>query len=114
MIEPGHQRQRRRRQFRAVEHVMHARHGQRRRLIDVPDARGSMRAGHQRDVLGVGQVDVGNEAALAGDKAAVLAHAAIGRDETEFARRIHLRSSAGRLLPRMRSAASAMASTICA
>ena len=38
-----------------------------------------------RDVLGVGQGDVGNELALADDKAAVLAHAAVGRDITDGA-----------------------------
>ena len=93
---------------------MHARHFQRRALVDADDARGGVRAGYQPDVFGVGQVDVGDEAALAGDKAAVLADAAVGRDETEFAQGAHVRDSAGRLAPRSRSAASAMASTICA
>ena len=65
-------------------------------------------------MFGVGQVDIGDEIALAGDEAAVLAHAAVGRDEAEFFERAHLLNSAGRLTPRMRSAASAIASMICA
>ena len=36
-----------------------------------------------------GSVDVGDEVALADDEAAVLAHAAVGRDEAELARRGH-------------------------
>ncbi len=111
-IEPGHQRQGRRGELGAVEHIMHARHFQRAALVDADDARGGVRAGHQRDVLHIGQHDIGDVIALAGDEAAVLADAAIGRDVTEMVRRFAHFKSTGRLAPRMRSAASAMASTI--
>ncbi len=57
--------------------------------------------------------DIGDEAALADHETAILADAAVGRDETEFAGRAHV-FSGGRLAPRIRSAASAIASTICA
>ena len=59
-----------------------------------------------------GQRNVGHEVALAGDEAAILAHAAVGGDEAEAAH-AHAEASGGRLAPRMRSAASAIASTIC-
>ena len=42
-----------------------------------------MRAGDQRDVQHARQRDIGDEVALAGDEAAILAHAAVGRDEAE-------------------------------
>ena len=70
-----------------------------------------MWAGHQRDMLHFGQIDIGDEFALAGHEAAVLAHAAVGGN-VAVAGFAHLRSSEGRLAPRMRSAASAIASTI--
>ncbi len=98
----------------AVEDVMHARHFQRRALVDALDARGCMRAGDERDVARLRQLDIGDEIALAGDETAVLPHAAVRGDETEFFKRAHSASSVGRLTPRMRSAASAIASMICA
>ena len=66
-----------------------------------------------RDVLHSRKIDVSHEAAFAGDEAAVLAHAPVGRHELEPAG-AHRVVSSGRLAPRMRSAASAIASTICA
>ena len=93
---------------------MHARHFQRGAFVDVLDARRGVRAGHQRDMLGIRQVDVGDEIALAGDETPVLAHAAVGRNEAVVAGCVHLVRLRGRLTPRMRSAASAIASTICA
>ncbi len=63
-------------------------------------------------MLDVGQRDIGDELALAGDEAAVLADAAVGGDEAKMIFRAH-RWSTGRLAPRKRSAASAMASMIC-
>ena len=59
---------------------MHAGHGKRRALVDGLDARRRMRAGDQRDMLHIRQIDVGDELPLAGDEAAVLAHAAVARD----------------------------------
>ena len=111
-IEAGQQRLRRRRQLAAVEHVVHAGHGQRRGLVDCEDARGRVRTGHERHVPGAGRGDVGGEAAFAHDEAPILADAAIGGHETERLRGHGLR--AGWFKPRMRSAASAIASTICA
>ena len=111
-FEPVHQRQRGGGEFVAVEHVMHAGHGQRRALVDALDARRRVGAGDQRDVAHVRQLDIGDEVPLAGDKTAVLAHAAVGRDVA-----VGLAghgASFGRLTPRMRSAARAIASTICA
>ena len=64
-------------------------------------------------MLHVRQIDIGDELALAGDEAAVLAHAAVGCDVAVVAG-VHLFRLRGRLTPRMRSAASAIASTICA
>ena len=113
-VEPGHQRQRRGGELLPVEHVVHARHLQRRALVDRHDARRRPRAAHQRDMARAGQRDVGREAALAGDEAAVLAHAAVGRDVAEAVRCAHGFMLGGRLAPRRRSAASATASTICA
>src|SRR5713226_927736 len=110
-VEPGRERERGGGQLLPVEHVMHAGQRERLALVDRDDARGGMRTGDERDVARAGQRDVGGEAALAGDEAAVLAHAAVGRDVAET-RRAH--RSTGRLAPRMRSAASAIASTICA
>ncbi len=112
-VEPGHQRQRGLRQFVPIQHVMHARHGQRRALVDCLDARRRVGAGHQRDVAHMGQIDIGDELPLADHEAAVLAHAAVGRD-VAVAVGAHLLKLRGLLAPRMRSAASAIASTICA
>ena len=106
-VEAGHQRQRRGRKLAAVEHVVHARHRQRRGLVDGHDARGGMRRGHQRHVLRARQRDIGGEAALADHKAAVLAHPAIRRHVAKFFRGAH-GAGAGRFCPRMRSAASAI------
>ena len=83
-VEPGEQRRGRARKLSAVEHIMHTWQGECRGLVDAQDARGRMRARHHRDMLGVRQRHVGGEAALADDEPAVLAHAAVGRDETEF------------------------------
>ena len=91
--------------------MVDARQRERLALVDRNDAGSGMRTGNERDVTRAGQRDVGREAALAGDEAAILAHAAVGRDVAET-RRAH--RSTGRLAPRMRSAASAIASTICA
>jgi hypothetical protein len=52
-----------------------------------------------------------DEPPLACDEAAVLTHTAVGRHEA-IEVSAHLRCSEGRLDPRMRSAASAIASTI--
>ena len=98
----------------AVQHVVHARERERRGLVDRPDARRRIRTRQQRDVPSAGKGDIGGEAPLVGDEAAVLAHAAVGGDETEARRRRGHDPITGRLRPRMRSAASATASTICA
>ena len=111
-VEARQQRLGRRGKLAAVEHVVHARHRERLGLVDRDDARGGVRTRHQRDVARARQGDIGGEAALADDEAAVLAHAAVGRDEPER-RRAH-GVPAGRFRLRMRSAASAIASTICA
>jgi hypothetical protein len=97
----------------ALEYVMDAGHFQRCRLVNCLDVRGRVRAGDQRDVARVGQVDISDEIALAGHETAVLAYAAVRRDEVEMTL-AHVRNSVGRLAPRMRSAASVTASTICA
>ena len=91
---------------------MHARHGERLGLVDRDDARGGVRTRHHGHVARTRQGDIGGEAALADDEAPVLAHAAVGRYEPER-RRAH-GVPAGRFRLRMRSAASAIASTICA
>jgi len=91
---------------------MHTGRGQRRDLVDGEDARGRVRTGHQRHVPRAGRGDVGGEAAFAHDEAPILADAAIGGHETERLRAHGLRT--GWFKPRMRSAASAIASTICA
>src|SRR3974390_18213 len=96
-----------------VENVMHAGRGERCFLVDRFDAGGGVGAGNQRHMLHVGQVNVGDELPFAGDEAAILPYAAIGGDIAVVAG-AHLRSSSGRLSPRIRSAASAIASTICA
>ena len=90
---------------------MHPGQRERRGLVDRDDARGRMRTCHQSDVLRPRRDDVGGEAALADDEAPILAHATIGRHEAEGLRHALL---AGRLRLRVRSAASAIASTICA
>jgi hypothetical protein len=82
-VEAGEQRLRRRRQLAAVEHAMHAGRRQRLGFIDVDDARGRMRAGHQRDVPRARHSNVGGEAAFANHEAAILAHAAIARYEAK-------------------------------
>jgi len=89
---------------------MHAGHGQRFRLVDCKDARGGVRTRHQRHVPRARRGDIGGEAAFADDEASILADAAIGRYETESAHGLRT----GWFKPRMRSAASAIASTICA
>ena len=91
---------------------MHARCCERRSLVDRNDACSGVRARHQRHVARARHGDVGGEAALADDEAPILAHAAVGRYEPE--RRAVHGVSAGRFKLRMRSAASATASTICA
>ena len=113
-IEPGHQWQRSGGKLCAINDVMHARHFQRGAFVDVLNARRSVRTSHHRDMFGVRQVDVGDELSLAGDETPVLAHAAVGRNVAVAARLVHLVRLRGRLTPRMRSAASAIASTICA
>ena len=114
VIEPGHQRQRSGGQLCAVDDVMHAGHFQRSTFVDALDARGGVRAGHERDMLGIRQIDIGDEISLAGDETPVLAHAAVARNVAVTAGLVHLVRLRGRLTPRMRSAASAIASTICA
>ena len=109
-IEAGQQRRGGGRQLAAVEHVVHAGHGQRRGGVDRKDARGRMGRRDHGNMAGAGQHDVGGEAALAGDEAPILAHAPVRRHETE-ARRGH-GAVTGWLRPRMRSAASAIASMI--
>ena len=59
----------------------------------------------------VRELNVGDEAALARDEAAVFAHPPVSRHEA-IVIGTHLGSSEGWLEPRMRSAASAIASTI--
>ena len=109
-VEAGKQRLRRRRQLAAVKHAVHAGHRERLGFIDCDDARRGMRTGHQRNVPHGRYRNIGGEAASADDEAAILAHAAIARHEAEG---LH-GSRSGRFKPRMRSAASAIASTICA
>ena len=63
----------------------------------------------------VGTLDVGDVAALARDEAAILAHAALAGDETEFGRRGHRAppvTSGPAFLPARRRAASSIASMI--
>src|SRR5215470_6750873 len=71
-----------------------------------------MRRGHQRHMLGVGERNVGGELTAPDDETTILAHAPIGRHELKLPRARHQRASLGRLSPRRRSAASAIASTI--
>ena len=113
-IEARQQRRRGGGKLAAVQHVVHA--GQRQRLgsLDRDDARGGMRRGHHRHVAHAWKCDVGGETALAGDEAPVLAHAAVGGYEPKCLRRRGHGVRAGWFKPRMRSAASAIASTICA
>jgi hypothetical protein len=82
-VEAGQQRLRCRSELAAVEHVVHAGHRQRGGLVDGDDACGRIWAGHQRHVSRAGHGDIGRETALADDETPVLAHAAIGRHETE-------------------------------
>src|SRR5215472_1782800 len=91
---------------------MHAGHGQRFRLVDCEDAGGGVRTRHQRHVPRAGHGDIGSKAALADHEAPILADAAIGRYETEGP--CAHGSRTGWFKPRMRSAASAIASTISA
>ncbi len=111
-VEARQQRLRCCRKLAAAQHVVHAGHGERCGAVDRDDARGGIRTRHQRHVPRPCQRDVGGETAFAGDEAAILAHAAIGRHEPEGFRAHGL--PAGRFRPRLRSAASATASTICA
>jgi len=90
---------------------MNAGHGEGGALVNRDDTRRGVGAGHQRDMFGVRQIDVSDEPALADDETAVLAHTPVGRDKPILLS-TQLRSSEGRLDPRMRSAASAIASTI--
>ena len=113
-VEPGHQRMSGGGKLRAVEDVMHAGHPQCGAFVDRLDVRRGVRTSDHRDVLHIGQVDIGDELAFAGDEAAVLAHAAVGGDIAVVAGGAHLVRLRGRLTPRRRSAASAIASTICA
>ena len=94
-FEPVQQRQRGVGEFMAVEHIMHAGHGERRALVDAHDPRRRIGAGDQRDMPHVGQFDIGHEMPLAGDKAAVLAHAAVGRDVAVGRSPLMARPSAG-------------------
>ncbi len=111
-IETGQQRLRRTGELAPIQHVMHARHRECSRLVDGENARGGIWRRDQGDVPRAGKHDIAGEPAFARDKAAILAHAPVGGDETKgFRAHVCL---AGWLRPRMRSAASAMASTICA
>ena len=121
-VEAVHQGIGRGRKLFARQHIVHARHRQRRRAIDRDDARGGMRRGHNRDMQHALERDVGDELAAARDEAAILAHPAIGRDEAEgrgigahFASTAvwaPLASGRGVLALRNRSAANWTASTI--
>ncbi len=111
-IEPRHQRHGRGGKLAAVEHVMHAGQAERRGLVDGDDARRRVWAGDERHVAGARQGDVGGEPALTDHEAAVLPHPAVGRYEAERRGRRTHGCTAGWLRPRMRSAASAIASTI--
>jgi hypothetical protein len=113
-VEPVHQRIDGSREFLASKHCVHARHGERGRRIDRDDARRGMRRRHQRDMQHAGKLDVGDEAAVTGDKAPVLAHPARRLDKLEVRRRAHAPppGDGGRFEPARRLAASAIASTI--
>ncbi len=121
-IEPVHQRIGRGREFVAGQHIMHARHRQRRRGIDRDDARGRMLRGQHRHMQHALERDVGDVMAVARDETAILANPAIGRDEAEGCGiGVHFASTAdvpagaagrGVLARRSRSAANCTASTI--
>ena len=112
-VESGHEWQAPRCELAAVEDIVRSGHRQRGSLVDRNNAGGRMRRRDQRHVLHLGQGNVGGKAALTGDEAPVLAHAPVGRHELKALRLSHGATSAGRFTPRKRSAASAIASTIC-
>ena len=112
-VEPGGERQGRGGELASVQHVDDARHSERRRLVDRDDAGGRIGAGDERHVAHARERDVGDELPLADHETAVLAHAAVGGEKAE-AVGAHATAPVGWLAPRMRSAASAIASTICA
>ena len=60
-LQAVHQRQRGLGQLAPIEHVMHARHLQRFAGVDADDARVGVGAGDQPDMLGAGEIDVGDE-----------------------------------------------------
>ena len=82
-IEAVHQRIDRRGELLAGQHVVHARHRQRGGGIDRDDARGRMLRRQHRHMQHAVERDVGDVMAVARDEAAVLANAAVGRDEAE-------------------------------
>ena len=87
----------------AGQHIMHAGHRQRRRGVDRDDARGRIRRRHDARHAACRRAHVGDEMALAGDEAAILAHAALRRDVAEGAgrsSRIASRASGGTLATR--------------
>ena len=111
-IEARQQRLRRRGKLVSVQHVMDARHRERIRLVDGGDPRGRIGTTHQRDMPRSRKHHIRGKPAFARDKAPILADAAIGGDITPACRRRAHVALAGRLRPRMRSAASATASMI--
>jgi hypothetical protein len=109
-VEAGGERPGRGCQLAPIEHIVDARHGEGGALVDFGDARRRIGAGDDGHVVHAGQRNVGGKSPLADDEAPVLTHPAVRRYEAQEAG--HGERSCGRLAPRMRSAASAIASTI--
>ena len=82
-IEPVHQGIGRGGQFVAGQHIMHARHRERRRGIDRHDARSRMLRRQHRDMQHAFKGDIGDEQAVPRHEAAILAHPAVGGDKAE-------------------------------
>src|SRR5205085_1387222 len=98
------------REFRAGDHMVHARQCERRRGVDLEYACRCVRRGHDRHMQHAVALDVGNETSPPDDETPVFAHAAVGRDELEWCL-VHVTGSM--FDPASRRAASSIASTIC-
>jgi len=111
-IEAGDQRLGRRGKLAPIDDGVYAGHAQRLGFVDRDDTRGGIRARHERDVTRPRHGNIRGEPALPRHKTPVLAHPAVGRYEAERLYRRGHGSVVGWFEPRIRSAASAIASTI--
>ncbi len=82
-IKPVHQRIGRSREFFTCEHIVDARHRQRRRGIDRNDAGGRMLRRQDCHMEHAFERNIGHEMAMTGHETAILADPAVGRDKAE-------------------------------